>query len=66
MHVRGIFCDLAKAFDCVNHEILLSKPNFCGIQGSAENGFGSYLIDRRQRVEIKSPNNIQKFIQTGE
>jgi hypothetical protein len=32
MRVGGIFFDLAKAFDCVNHEMLLTKLHFIGIQ----------------------------------
>jgi hypothetical protein len=31
MHVGGIFCDVAKAFDCVNHEIWLMILHYYGI-----------------------------------
>jgi hypothetical protein len=56
-----IFCDLAKAFDCVNHEILLTKLHFYGIQGTAVEWFRSYLTDRRQKTRIKSSNDTQNF-----
>jgi hypothetical protein len=39
MHVGGIFCDLAKAFDCVNPEMLLSKLDYFGIQGATAKWF---------------------------
>jgi hypothetical protein len=46
----GVFCDVQKAFDCVNDNILLSKPEFDGITGKVNSLIKSYLQDRFQRV----------------
>ena len=48
----GIFMDLSKAFDCVNHELLLHKIEQCGIRGKALQLLRSYLSQRFQFVEI--------------
>jgi hypothetical protein len=53
MHVGRTFCDLTKAFDCVNHEILLAKLHYNGIQGTVAKWFRSYLTNRKQKTEIK-------------
>ena len=55
--VGGIFCDLTKAFDCVNHTVPLSKLTFYCITGSAYNLMKLYLNDRYQRVLIKNTNS---------
>ena len=48
----GICIDLKKAFDTVNHEILLTKLEHYGIRGVINSWFRSYLSDRRQSIEI--------------
>jgi hypothetical protein len=52
--VGGIFSDLEKAFDSVNHVILLSKCEFFGFRGKTNTLLQSYLSDRYQRVLINS------------
>jgi hypothetical protein len=48
--VAGMFCDLHKAFDSVNHQTLLKKLKLYGIRGKMETLIKSYLTDRYQRV----------------
>jgi hypothetical protein len=50
--VGGIFFDLEKAFDRSNHDILLSKLHFCGVNSITRSRFVSYLQDRYMRVQI--------------
>ena len=52
-YVGGLFCDLQKVFDCVNHDILLAKMKFYGITGVAYKLIRSYLDNRYQRVTMK-------------
>ena len=51
--IGGIFCNLEKAFDCVNHKILLSELEFCGITGNHCKLHKSYLTNRYQRTLSK-------------
>ena len=46
----GVFVDLQKAFDTVDHSILLSKLDHYGIHGCCNEWFRSYLSDRSQFV----------------
>jgi len=61
-----LFCDLQKAFDHVNYDILLSNMKFCGISGVANKLMESYLINRYQRVIINAHNNSNGYVSKWE
>ena len=61
----SIFLDLKKAFDTVNHDLLLKKLNSYGIKGTTLAWFKSYLSDRTQAVNINSTLSDFKNIEIG-
>ncbi len=56
-YVAGIFFDLSKAFDSIDHEILFKKLHHYGIRGKMYEWFKSYLSDRLQYTCVNGCNS---------
>jgi hypothetical protein len=60
MYISDIFFYLTRAFECVNHELLLFELACYGVQGGILDWNKYYLYNRKMRVEVKS-SKTQKF-----
>ena len=64
-YTSGVFVDLEKAFDTVNHNILVEKLEHYDITGSYNSWSKSYLTDKKQTVTIGQSKSTQGNITCG-
>ena len=62
---QACFIDLQKAFDTIDHKILLKKMEKLGLRGNINELIGKYLTDRCQYVSTSRENTMKQKISTG-
>ena len=65
LHTIGVFIDLKKAFDTVDHALLCKKMEFYGVRGVACKWLNSYLDLRKQNVSIDGCKSNVRSISCG-
>ncbi len=60
-----LLIDFSKAFDMVDHDILLSKLSHYGIRGVALDWIKSYLSDREQFVSVNGKDSVKRHMKFG-
>ena len=61
----GVFLDLSKAFDTVNHDIFFQKLEHYGVRGIVLSVIKSYFSDRQQFVQFNNARSIPMWSTTG-
>ena len=57
-----VLLDLSAAFDTVDHNFLLERLKQCGISGTAQSWFKSYLEDRSQKVHLRGSSSASSSL----
>jgi hypothetical protein len=65
MYTIGLFLDMSKAFDSINHETLLKKMDYYGIRGVALKWLNSYLTNREIKVNYKNVLSDNYLLEYG-